>query len=1436
MGNIFHRGDTERRSLPGSIVLATLMAFVGTASWAEDPLDKLIDDINEAAQVARDAGDFEVVEQKRRDRWELIAKHIDGGKEADSPWATAYRVIQEVDGAEFMDVDDLNSVGLVNELKYKEACDKLQAVFKKVAGEGKGPLLGEVAVRYFEVAQQAKGVYRDALEEGSRNRVASVDDIADALKTAIARDPCCVVATPMLQYMQQPDSKEAFLRAEVRADFRERQHQLVNINHPLVLTGTGAPQNQGKSPEEQEKERAKEIARSRADVAVMPWHAAVELDKARNLAWLLRDLDYTQSLTPDFIHETDGEVNYVVPGAIFAGHDALMQPFQLLYGQILLARTTDESGRLRSAGYFLRERQTTAKQTKTNPWDHRFVELLWRVPSDEELANDAGLRRKQDIVGVLAFRKRWKLGDDTFLIYDFPIRETDKLIQNAAQILCVRDITVFDKMKFVPLNNRPDALSKIEPPEQRLDDMPFSTTPRVSRRMAAIEQKNDPTKHPLAELLKDPLLNPLVIISERDLKDKAPSEPQFFKAANAVDSPYLMLDDGLKLHVAVTGREESPCCWIEFDGATAYMPLLPRAIPKGILLGSTIGRAFVGLLRDAGYTDEEAMGEIQRAMTGKKTYVPAKFQKMINARMKGERQRLQKEKDRFERLLTQTKSYFSWWLYQPTQIPSDADIALMIFSELLSEKGWVGSPSLRYQLESMFHKYGFRYLRDRRGNWILQRSLIDNALDNAPRDANGLVKLPDLPYAFLAQDGKKEVSTSQVYSWPDYEQIKANIYNEHLQKMLFFQPCFPALDVIAADAAASLEHPALRRPDYLNGWIKSSTEKAKKGSTDSAGVYTASGGEEKPMLTAPIALWMVSGDKTAQDTLGNLFTAYLSRLKATANSSRGASVASEWLRLLKGMQVYTDMGEGNEALRKEIDAFDKFIISWYRKAVDDHTKAIEPLLAIQWESGRDYATRKYFHNAIVYYNDLLSQLYPSDDAASRILLLTTVPTTDKAREFIGTLESLIYGQLRIMNAQVELAGVLNAAGLHDSAGFIWQRTRDDFEFFLEPAIRIAEGLLASYGLKVGVKAEQAVEQLEGTVKLCRDAIQRYAPPADWRKIGVAAGGEREKQAAVEVKAVRDLLQKENLGELNEKEAGDLQHSLDAVIRNADAGFRAWLDLKKTLIDLRPALALRTENGLPAWTSSPATYDEDEGFVAAYLDIVTNTSAQDVLDWSRKPLDQANQEAIASTASFLVAWYWSDTNKLPLARAATMNLAKVELARAKADGNTTEGLLHEINAYTALTSAGAIVEALPGLSGFKSDFSSLLIGQLRDWEKRWFALANNGPHASAQSLELQARAWSVKAELSKKSKDWRSDRWFFPDYRYEFGSVPDYLAYLLMNSPELFKTLTQEEVAARGKDAVEGNKWALITVADAKRFFDARKVDDKLKKEIVFLAD
>jgi hypothetical protein len=182
----------------------------------------------------------------------------------------------------------------------------------------------------------------------------------------------------------------------------------------------------------------------------------------------------------------------------------------------------------------------------------------------------------------------------------------------------------------------------------------------------------------------------------------------------------------------------------------------------------------------------------------------------------------------------------------------------------------------------------------------------------------------------------------------------------------------------------------------------------------------------------------------------------------------------------------------------------------------------------------------------------------------------------------------------------------------------------------------------------------------------------------------------------------------------------------------------------------------------------------------------------------------------------------------------MNVARAEASRAKTLGTTRESLVHELNAYTALTVAAAITDLLPGLSAYKTDFSPLLKGQLGDWEKRWFAGGNYGPHASEQKWELETHALMVKDDLNRESREWRKDRWFFPDYSFEYGSLPDYLAVKLLHSPELFRPVTAEEVKQWGEDAVEGKRWALITEADADNFLRARRVDETLQKDILYL--
>lgn len=1379
-----------------SVFFPVFTAPASRISHADD-LSTQIDEVNKAAVLARRNGDLETVEEKRRERLAIIAQAAEDGIEDGSPWLRAYRALVDVDGSD--DVGE--SVGLINELRYKDACDRLLQAFDASAEESSGPLLGDVAVRLFEVAQQARGIFQDALDDESPNSVAKTSEIIRVLRTAVNRDPCCVVATPMLQYLIPSDPSEAFLRAEVRGDFRERQKELIDLTHPLVL-GTES---------------------GNIHVPVMPWHAPVELVKARSLRSLLQDLKYARVLTPEHLHYTTIEVNdrpqevvdYVIPGAVFSGTDALGQPFQLLYGQILLSRLTDHQGNLRSAAYFLQERQAAKK---SSAWDHRYLELLWRLPSEEELKTSPRLRHLNEIVSALAFQKEFSLENERFRIFDFPIRQSEEFIKNATQILCVKDVDVFSKMKFVPNRNRVDQLSKISPPESRSDLSPFDTTPRVKMTIAEIEGSPNPTKHPLVELLHGDL-NPLLVVSERPSKDRAPSHPQFFAPAAPGESPFLKLDDGNRLYVAVDGRPESPCCWIEFDGATAFLPLLPRSVPDALLFGTTIGQAFTSLLTNAGYTEEEARGEVLKAMEGNKVYVPSKFKKVLMARVNAEKRRLKED---------------------AMAVPEDTALQGMMFLEMLKEEGWSGNPSLRSVLTDLFVVYGFRYLRDRRGNWIFHHDLVESEGTKSSRGFGRDSPRFQHPYLFLAPDGKRKIELSQTYSWKDYERIKDNIYGEHLKKALLFHPCFPSLDAIDSDSRDRLEHPSEYAPEYLSR-DKLSNQALSDRFLPSRGGSRSS--VEFNAVLSTVSDWMVRDDENQKVTLNNLANAYLSRLVQATGASREVDEISHALRALGQIETVIPSERLSELSPSELR---KSWLGRYEGAYKRLFERVEPLWAVQLETARDYARRKYFHKAIVYYNDLLSQSHPSQETSSRVELFSSVPTTGQAKQFVGDLERFIEGQLFLLNVQAELAGVLNASGLASSAHFVWQRAVDDYDFLLQPAIAVAQDLLEAYGLKFDVRSTHVIEDLADTISQCRRAIRQYNLEVGWRRVQEFQGdhladGPGVKKLSVdggatEVEEVIALVLRDNEGNLSDEDVSILEGRLDSVLRNAALDFSSWLLLKKKLFDARPAYAVRSASAVPAWSWSPYEYQREVGFRLSFEEAVRNSDSTEVLEWCRMPLGDANDRETASVYSFLLAWYWADMERLPLARAAIMNCAKVELARSRRLESSTAGLLHEINAYAALTASASVLESLPGLSAYKVDFGGMLDGQIRNWEKRWFAIGNYGPHASEMRLELAWQAKMAAAAIAKSSDSWRSERWFFPDYRFEFGAVPDYLAETLFNSPELFRELTAEEIEQRGKDSVEGNAWALITVDDGKRFFDKQKVDTSLQEDILFLRD
>jgi len=1432
-------------------VILVAAAWSATVVLAAPSFDEQLKEINSDARDARESGKLELVEQKRRERWKLIGEFAGQQKPPDSLWITAYKAIEQVDGSESSTTGD---TGLLNGLKYRESCDVLKTAFDEMVAQGDGPLLGELATRYFEVSQQAKGIYRDALVAGSPNQVANVAEIATALQVAAKRDPCCVAAAAMLLYLEKPDPKEAFLRAEVRGAFKKRQKQLVDLSHPLILPSLQSRSNWLPYDADKDEQAPSPQTLENKNVPVMPWHAAVELDKAMSLQYILEDLHYTRPLTPDFTVffdiETKGSDNqsttvqfplYTFPSQVFAGTDAGLSPCRLLYGKMLLARSAEDGRGSRSVAYFPVSNPTT----KAVEWDYRYLDLIYRVPTAEELDKSPILKRKHEFVTAYAPRARWTLGDQEFHLYDFPIRDAERCLQVGMQVFCVRNRDDFAKLKFVPLRNKADAVAKLETPEDRQfpqsSKAPFASTPLVRRAIVKYSQANDPTKHALIELMRDDYLNPLVLVSERKA-GSPPSEPNLIPGETPDDPPYVLLDDGVKLRFSLSGLPESPCCLINYAGATAYFPLIDRAIPKPILLGSEIGKAFVGALVKAGYSEKQAIEEIDRAMVID-SHVPEKFRRALDARVAAVKSAAVKSGGEGTDSLTNVRQVLSTEFgANAINKATPAQLSFAVAASMLNEEGWHGPPRLRPSLQLMFDLYGFRYLRDRRSNWILVRELMEE--DGAATTSGNQTGASTLsteqkrqeqlearfPFAYIAQDGKRSIDTGQIYSWPAYQQLKDSIYNEHLRKMLAFHPCLAAIEVIDADTSDRLQHPSEHKPEY----VKKFQETAK-----SQGAEEATGGVKDigdiPELESPFPVWIVGDDVNQQKSLAAIHVAYLHNLTALSVEARRMSEAESLRRFYE--QLYLAAFK-HQDIRNALEGMSDAQLR-YNAAAQRRRKAVTTLEVVQLESGRNYARRRYFHKSIVWYNDLLSQLVSSDRRASRVMIFSDVPTTDTASAFVDNLQSMIQGQSFVLNTQIELAGVLNASGLTPSAQFVWQRTIDDYDFFLKPALDIAKDLMESYGLRMSDRAKQTLEGLDDTIQLCREAIDKYGLSVDWRNIQASGG----KSLASDAKgrrnaaAVRRDLERDNQGTLSDAEREQFDKDCEAISNDRSITFAEWLEWKKTLLEIRPTLAFRTTWFSPPWLAFPVSYDPEAGFGEANeagRDLVLQADFANILAWCKKPVEDANKDPIASHASAILGWYWLDTGHLPAARAAFMNLARTKAASAKDRGESLESLLDELHSFAALTAAGAIVESMPGLSAFKTDFGSLLEGQLRSWEKRWFAKGRYGPHASQQRLELLSRAAQVQQQLAGMSRDWRRNRYFFPDYAFEFGAVPDFLVEKLLQSPDLFRPLTAEEVKQREENAVEGNQWALITKADAMRFMDTFRLSKAIEKDIVFL--
>lgn len=1393
------------RLLPNTATRAILFAAAvacatHVAALDADTVEREFITKSRAANAAREAGKLQDVERLRTERWDFITDAATD-KAAISPLLEAFRALQAVDGS----TDDGGQVnpGLVNELRYDEAARVLADAWKAMcAAAPQGPVLGEVATRLFEVVHQkaafwaGTGADKDAAKP-------PIDDqsLLKILEEAERLDPCCIAVIPMIEWLKPLDPKESFLRAEVRPSFKARQQRLLSVSHPLLKAHNGGGAGQGQAPPNDP--QAQGAATEGIEAPVLPWHAPTEYLKAASLQVLLDETERLEDVLQNWYSlyvDANGNpigIRYIIPRKPLKGSDANGNRFELLYGRLFLTSVLDKKNRRRPAALLL-----DAK----GRWEQRMVDLLWREPTEQELDRKPKLRELRDLVMRLEVVEKWSLAGSDFRLCGYPIQDTRLLLQSDAQILCLKDSLSLPKLKFKHANNDPDALDAL------LDDRPgeFYTDPQILQKLTDFRVNPDKTRHPLVELAKE--TNCFVVLSRAA---RAKTGPVLFKQNG---QPFLQLQDGGKLLFNLED-EGAPVCYRETTDGRLVYPLTGRGIPGAIVEGCGAGRCMTQVLNEAGFSDADAQRAIREWIAS--DTIPDAFVKYVRAKAEALHARDgNSEANRKPYKVTPQDVYHAC-----ARLVDDARTSQLG----LKPPGINKHITIRRELTENFFLFGYRHFYDNRGNIFFSARLarscpvlqpnggytIDSSHENhrkkklGQNPGNGPVDPIDKleeeiapedqhVFAMVQPDGKR-IPIDQVYRFTDFLRIKRNKRDEYLTESLVYAPSFGTYAAMIEDALHPFVH-----PDDKNPLEPTADKKLTPPASPSAFQFHD--------LQSPVSPWLAE-EENQFETLKNLHNAYV--------------------ELIQNATSKLDTAVVNESQMAMDPAMARFGANRRRFSILNQGEYAKALLAIQIASARRYAKKKFFHRAIVYYNDLLERMPPGDLSDPYTPLLEKVPTTEVGRDCVNKLENRINELGQLICLQMELAGTLQSAGINESAHAIFSRVADDVEYFIKPTFDIMKHLLASYGLQMEQSSDRAISRLQEFGDLASRALTQFGLQCEWRVIKNEKPGniaDKERRAVRLVELIEKSNGREKLTKAESQEFEELQR-LDSEDRPAE--FQWWLERKKLILGdgsnpdrldlacrVHPQIDYDVRNGCPLSFAVQQGFQEPRDVL---VQLIRQSKVDDVVKWCADPLVAANAEPIDLDHAFLLAWYWADLGDNPKARAALMHVAQLcrECAAAAGKG-TPEYLAHNLNMFRTLACASCLGQNLPGVRGTRVDFTDSLRLQLLMWEREWLATALPPHQAAAQADDVRAMIDDAMALSSEKRQGDFSLRYFFPDYVCEFAGVPDYVAEeaQMPDKHAFFKEIKPGEVEGNAKPAAvrEDKQWVQVTEQESLEYF------------------
>jgi hypothetical protein len=449
------------------------LSLTGLAS-AQESLETQVQKICLIAKAASQELDFSRVEKLRRERLSLLHNAND-----DSPWSGGARAIRMADS-------------LIDKLQYKQACEVLRAAWKPFNEVSDGPVLGDIALKFFEVTQAGLVVYPNCLQEGDTTQIATEKEILALIEAAVTRDPCAVEAQVVLAYLTRPDPHEAFSRAEVRPSLQSRNRALLKLTYS------------GQGP-------------------IMPWHAPVEMLKAENFSAVLDDVDFCRNVL------LRGVVNQLT------GWDARYEPFEVVGDSFLLMRLPNAKGYETPALLYLLPNR---KKPEWRKLDMRIL-LVDREGDSKKVAIDSSTIRRHLEAAQPTFEQR--LGKCRLRLFDVPSVQAEAAIH---------------ELNWLFLENFKRVETAIKEAERDLVKNPnlLSATLAIPAEEVKLSLTGAKVNFNLQgdlcyEVESMSSVGPILVFSQ---DTKTAIEPPFI--TSAADLPYLLLSDGNKLFFNLAAR------------------------------------------------------------------------------------------------------------------------------------------------------------------------------------------------------------------------------------------------------------------------------------------------------------------------------------------------------------------------------------------------------------------------------------------------------------------------------------------------------------------------------------------------------------------------------------------------------------------------------------------------------------------------------------------------------------------------------------------------------------------------------------------------------------------------------------------------------------------------------------------------------------------